>query len=253
MRKQDGYTPGAPCWVDTWQPDPHAATRFYGALLGWWFDEPVVMAETGGEYRTARVNDLQVAGIGQAPPSAPAVWSTSVRVERLEAMLVRVTTSGGAHLAGPVSVGDDGRLAVVADPEGAAFGLWEPDRRTGAELVGAAGSWAMSSLHTTDPERAAAFYGGLFGWELEAEVSGASYSEWQLAGELVAVLAATDGVSVPPHWSVNIAVDDVDAVCTRAGELGGAVLMAPFEGSGRRNAVIADPQGGVIALSGPAR
>ena len=110
----------------------------------------------------------------------------------------------------------------------------------------------MSSLHTADPERAAAFYGGLFGWALE-ELTAAPYSEWRLAGELVAVLATTDGASVPSHWSVNIAVGDVDAVCGRAAELGGAVLMAPFEGSGDRNAVVADPQGGVIALSGPVR
>jgi uncharacterized protein len=252
MNTQETSVPGAPCWVDTWQPDPDGATRFYAALLGWRFDEPVVVAETGGEYRVGRLDGRRVAGVGQAPPGSPAVWSTSVRVEGLELALEQVSALGGACLAGPLSVGGDGRLAVVADPLGVAFGLWEPGSRGGAEIVGEPGAWAMSSLHTTDVAAAAAFYGGLFGWEL-AEVAGAPFSQWRLGDELVAVVSTTDGAAVPAHWSVNLAVGDVDLACGRVAELGGAVLMAPLQAAGMRNAVIADPQGGVIALSGPAR
>jgi predicted enzyme related to lactoylglutathione lyase len=54
---------------------------------------------------------------------------------------------------------------------------------------------------------------------------------------------------VPPHWSVNFGVGDPDAVAQHATSLGGDVLMAPFDTPGFRNAVIADPQGGVIAVS----
>ncbi len=266
MDKQEMYAPGAPCWVDTWQPDPRAATRFYGALLGWRFDEPAVVAETGtgtgpgtrtgtrtsGEYHTGRLDGRRVAGVGQGPAGTGAVWTTSIRVEQLEAALVRVQASGGTRLVGPVSIGSDGRLAMIADPEGVGLALWEAGERVGAELSRVPGTWAMSSLHTTDPERAAAFYRGLFGWTLE-EAAGAPFSQWQLDGELVAVMTATDGTSVPAHWSVNIAVSDVDAACHSASELGGTVLMAPFGGAGMRNAVVADPQGGVIAVSSPAR
>lgn len=254
MTMQDNDVPGAPCWIDAWQPDPRAATRFYGALLGWRFDEPVLVAETGGEYHTARLDARRVAGVGQAPAGAPAVWTMSVRVERLEPMLERVEGSGGARLVGPVSIGSEGRLALVADPVGVTFGLWEPapGGRTGAEIAGVPGGWAMSSLHTTDPTRAAAFYGEQFGWVLD-EVPGAPFSEWRLGGELVAVVTGTDGTSVPAHWGVNLAVSDVDAACDLAAKLGGTVLMSPCEGSGLRNAAIADPQGGVVALSGPTR
>ncbi len=56
MRKRDEYPPGAPCWVDTVQPDPRAALRFYGPLLGWSFDPPVPMpGGLPGDYFTARV------------------------------------------------------------------------------------------------------------------------------------------------------------------------------------------------------
>jgi len=250
MNTQDDDAPGAPCWVETWQPDPRAAARFYGALLGWRFDEPTIVAETGGGYLTARLDGRRVAGIGQGPPGAPAVWSTSIRVARLESEVTRVQAAGGSHLAGPLSVGDDGRLAVVADPAGVAFGLWEPRGRIGAELTGRPSTWAMSALHTPDPERAAAFYGDLFGWELAPD-DGAPFSRWELGGRLVAVLAGTDGAAVPAHWAVNLAVGDVDAVTARATSLAGVVLMAPFDTPGLRNAVIADPQGAVLALSGP--
>lgn len=220
MTKQDSYAPGAPCWVDTWQPDPRDAARFYGSLLGWQFEEPpAVVAETGGEYLTARLDGRGVAGIGQGPPSVPAVWSTSICVARLEPVLERVEAGGGSRIAGPLSIGPDGRLAVVGDPAGVAFGLWEPRRRTGAELVGRPNTWAMSSLHAADPERAAVFYGGVFGWELEPP-GDAPFSHWRLGGRRVAVLAATDGTTVPPHWSVNLAVADVGAAAARAAALG---------------------------------
>lgn len=69
----------------------------------------------------------------------------------------------------------------------------------------------------------------------------------------MAVVTATDGVAVPPHWSVNLAVSDADAIAEHAAVLGGTVTMAPMDTPGLRSAVIADPQGGVIAVSAAAR
>lgn len=240
---------GAPCWVDTLQPDPRAALRFYGPLLGWTFDEATVMPSgLPGEYYAARVAGRLVAGIGQAPPSSPAVWAMYVRVEDVEQAVGRIREAGGAALAGPFDAGPDGRLAVVADATGAPFGLWEAGRRVGAELAGEPGTWAMSSLHSTDPYRAQSFYYAVFGWELDP-VPGAPLARWRLAGEVVAVVTATDGVAVPQHWSVNFAVRDADATAEHATALGGTVLMGPLDTPGLRSAVIADPQGGTIAVT----
>jgi uncharacterized protein len=249
--ERDHFPVGAPCWVDTLQPDPRAALGFYGPLLGWQFDDPVPMpGGLGGEYFPARVDGRLVSGIGQAPPGSPAVWSTYVRVDDAEGALERARQEGGTALAGPLDAGEDGRLAVLADATGVPFCLWQAGRRPGAELVGEPGAWAMSSLHTPDLERARAFYGAVFGWEL-APVPGAAYAAWRLAGEVVAVATATDGVAVPPHWSVNFVVRDADAVAEHAVALGGGVVLAPMDTPGLRNAVIADPQGGFIAVSAP--
>ncbi len=253
MSTREDYPAGAPCWVDTLQPDPRAALRFYGPLFGWTFDEATSMP-TGlkGEYFAARTAGRLVAGIGQAPPSSPAVWSTYMRVEDIEQTLARAKDAGGGRLAGPFQAGSDGRLAVLADATGVPFCLWQAGRRVGAELVNEPNAWAMSSLHSTDLERAQTFYRAVFGWELDP-VPGTPLFQWRLSGQVVAVVTATDGVAVPAHWSVNFAVRDADAIAEHAAALGGSVVMAPMNTPGFRSAVIADPQGGVIALSAAAR
>ena len=109
----------------------------------------------------------------------------------------------------------------------------------------------MSSLHTPDVERATVFYNTVFGWEL-VPVPNAPFSQWRLGGHVIVVVTATDGSAVPPHWSVNVAVGDADAVAQHATALSGTVVMGPFDTPGFRNAVIADPQGGVIAVSATA-
>ncbi len=253
MDEQQHYPAGAPCWVDTWQPDPRAACGFYGALFGWSFDDAVPMPDgLPGEYFVARLAGRLVAGVGQAPASAPAVWTTYVCVGDVERALVRAERAGGKRLAGPLDAGPEGRLGLLADATGVPLGLWEPGRRLGAESVDQPHAWAMSSLHTTDPERSQAFYGTVFGWEPEA-VPGAPFARWRLADRVVAVVTATDGVAVPPHWSVNFAVRDADAIAERASALGGGVLMAPTDTPGFRSAVTADPQGGVVAVSAARR
>ena len=215
-----------PCWVDTLQPDPGAAAEFYGALFGWAIDEGV-----------ARLDGRRVAGLVPAPPGVPAFWITSVRVEALEPAIARVTEAGGSLL----GQSPEYRTAAVLDPAGVAFGLRED---VGFEAAGVPGAWAMSALHTPDPEGALRFYGELFGWQAE----GSPLVRWTLEGEVIAVMTETvEGV--PPHWAVNFRVADVDTTIARATELGGTVLLGPVEAEGLRNAVIADPQDGVFAIS----
>jgi len=252
MTARDTRSVGAPCRVDTFQPDPRAAMDFYGPLFGWSFDDPAPMPSgLEGDYFTARLRGQPVAGIGQAPPLSRPSWNTHVRVEAIGPSLVRAEQAGGRVLAGPFGVGSEGALAVVADATGVPFFLSEPGRGDDAVLADVPDSWAMSSLHTTDIDAAASFYGTMFGWELDS-VPDAGFALWRLSGEIVAVVSATDGVAVPPHWSVNFAVRDADALAEHAVTLGGTIVLAPMNTPGFRNAVIGDPQGAFIAVSAPA-
>lgn len=238
MAHRDTSSVGAPCWVETFQLDPRAATEFYGPLFGWTFDE----TETGF---TALLDGRRVAGIGRAPAASQVGWLTYVRVADVAEILARAENAGGTGLLGPTPAGPDTDIALLTDAGGVPFGLLAG---SGVEVVDEPNTWAMSSLHTTDVDRADAFYGNVFGWEL-ATVPGAGFAEWRLGDRRVAVVTATDGVAVPPHWSINFTVRDADAFAERAVALGAALLMPPTDTPGFRSAVVRDPQGGVVAVS----
>jgi len=269
---RDAYPPGVPCWVDTWQPDVDAAATFYGGLFGWEFEERL----PGGEvsYRIARLHGLQVAAVGSLPPGASqAAWNTYVAVEDVDAVAAAARAAGGSVLAGPFDVGDAGRMAALADPSGAEFSIWRARGRTGAELVNAAGSWNWSNLLTTDMPGSASFYGAVFGWHADAMSFGEDESAMLRLpgyGEFLAqrdpdlrrrhaeahvppsfsdaigwMLAAGD----EPHWSVTFAVDDPDSIAARAADLGGCVVVAPYDVGPVRLGVLRDPQDAEFTVS----
>jgi predicted enzyme related to lactoylglutathione lyase len=141
-------------------------------------------------------------------------------------------------------------MAVLADPAGVAFAVWQARHRSGAALVGVPNSWAMSALHTPDLGVSERFYGEVFGWQLIRHEQ-SELCEWRLQDRMIAVATPTDGVGVPPHWAINFAVADADSFAARARSLGAAVVIEPMDTPGFRSAVIADPQGAVLAVSAP--
>lgn len=251
------YPFGAPCWVETLQPDPDAAMAFFSELMDWTFDE-------GGPngYRTARVDGRRVAGIGQAPAMLDrGAWITYVLVADLDQTVTAVREAGGAVLFDPLDDGLGERTALFTDPSGAVFGARQGTSPTVAERIDAANAWQMSALHTSGLLAAETFYNKVFGWRLEPQpYSGVSL--WRLMGstrrasdpalpdDVVAVAASTDpGPDAPAYWAVNVQVSNADEIAARAAELGGTILMPPTDGPGFRNAVLADPGGGVLAIS----
>ena len=268
MSEPETYPTGAPCWVETLQSQPQAASDFYGQLLGWEFGRPGPMpGDLPGEYYVARVRGRDVAGVGSRPdlggPAVP-LWNTCVRVASANDAVATAQAAGGTLLIGPLEALPAGRLAVLVDPVGAAFCVWEARGREGAQLVNEPHTWAMSSLHTTDAEGAKAFYGSMFGWHPEALGSPETHMTlWRLPGDVgeetehpiprdvVAVMApAGDAAApVPPHWNVNFYVDGVDAAVAHAICLGGHVIVPPVDTPGFRSAALADPQGAVFSVS----
>ena len=276
MSEQDRYIPGVPCWVDTSHPDPEAATTFYGGLFGWAFED-VMPADAPVRYFMARLPGGDVAAIsGQMPdaPPQPAAWNTYVWVDDADATAAKARAAGGTVLVAPMDVFASGRMAVLADPEGAAISLWQPKAHRGAAVVNEHGSVNFNNLNSRDLAAAEAFYGAVFGWELLTVGDGAMWAlpaygdflERRTPGmrqnmadmgapprfeEVVAgaLTIPDDQPDVPAHWGVTFAVDDADAIATRAAELGGTVVVAPFDAPWVRMTVIADPQGATFTAS----
>jgi predicted enzyme related to lactoylglutathione lyase len=276
MPDRDEYLPGVPCWADTSQPDPDGAAIFYGGLFGWDL-ENVMPEESGGKYYIGRLRGGDVAAISSQPEGAPptAAWSTYIAVESADETAGKVREAGGQILADPFDVMDAGRMAICADPEGAVFCIWQAGNHRGARVVNEAGAVVFNGLNTRDVDGAKGFYGSVFGWET-LDVGG-SFTAWTLPGygdyleelspglrERVRETGAQSGFEdvvaainpitpeqgdVPAHWSITFGTDDADATAARAAELGGTVVVAPFDAPWVRMTVIADPQGAVFTAS----
>ena len=252
MSERDGYQPGVPCGIAAAYPNPGDAARFYGQLLGWEAEE------AGDGHLSCRLRGRDAAVIGPAPEGAPeaAFWITHIWVDDAGEAAHKVGAAGGSLLAEPFAVPGGARVAVVADPQGAVFALLEPGELRGAEVVNEPGAWAMSILASSDAEAAKRFYGQVFGWEADG-FEGAWL--WRLPGfvggeplqpvprDVVGVMVPAEGR--PPSWNVNFWVADADDTAARAEELGGSVVVPPFDSQVSRDAVLADPQGAVFSVT----
>jgi uncharacterized protein len=139
------YPPGVPCWIDTAQPDPEAATRFYGGLFGWEFEDQMP-AEAPGSYFMARLQGRDVAAIGSPQDGAPPtpVWNTYIAVDSADETAAKVAKAGGTTLAEPFDVFDAGRMGIFSDPSGAVFSVWQAKQTIGAQLVNEPGTWTSA-------------------------------------------------------------------------------------------------------------
>jgi predicted enzyme related to lactoylglutathione lyase len=281
MNERTRYPAGVPCWVDTAQPDPDAAVRFYGGLFDWEFEDSMP-AGAPGRYYIARLRGGPVAAVGSPPDGAPPVpvWNTYVCVDNADATAAKVEHAGGQVIAPPFDVVDAGRMATFAGPGGAVFCVWQPRKHIGAMRVNEPGTWVSSDLNTRDLEGAKAFFGAMFGWELTPIDFGLGESGmWRLPGysdfleridpgvrqrhtDAGAPEGFTDAIgwlqvmtsdqfpdSVPSHWAVTFSVDDTDAVAERAQKLGGTLTVPPMDVPYSRMAVVTDPQGAVFTIS----
>jgi predicted enzyme related to lactoylglutathione lyase len=260
MSSRDEYPQGVPCWVDVAADDPQAATGFYRELFGWEFTGPGAMpGDPPGSYYVARKGGRDIAGISSKPAADVAsAWMTYVAVENADDAVARARDAGATVVAPPFDADPAGRMAVLVDPAGAVFAVWEARLRRGAQLVNEPGAWAMSALLAGDVAPAAAFYETAFGWNAETMDGGpvmllrrpgyvGGEPHQPVPRDVVAVVLP--GQPGDARWMVDFWVSDADGVAARAAELGGAVLEAPHDIPGFRQAVIADPEGAALSVS----
>ncbi|MCW2926820.1 MAG: 27 kDa antigen [Thermoleophilia bacterium] len=259
------HLPGHFYFTDLHTTDVDAACAFYAGMFGWQFDE---IPGAPNRYVPARIDDRSKAAIGglseeRAAAGTPSHWMPYLNVENVDATITRAQELGGTVTAEAVDVFDMGRMAVLTDPTGARFGIWQ-DAQPGVTTVkDEHGSPFWYELHTSDLDAALAFYGGLVGWTTDAMQMGPDMTYHLIvpeqvddvqtgAGGKMGQMQAAREAGAPSQWFSYFNVDDADAAFTKAQEHGARAVMEPHDipGAGR-SCWVEDPTGAQIAMMRP--
>jgi len=234
-------------WHEQVSSEPEQAKGFYTQLFGW---DTEVFKPGEADYTMISSGGQSHGGFGKAMEGAPPPhWLSHVRVASLDETIEKATRAGGKLAAGPFEMGEVGRIAIIADPQGAYISAYEPE----SEGPGAEGVFVWDELGTTDVEEAQRFYEDVFGWTTSD--MGPDYGGYRIfnRGETgVAGLMGLPDESIPAHWQPYVAVDDPDATTAKATQLGGSTIVEPMDvPKVGRIGVLRDPQGATFGIIKP--
>ncbi|HKF20658.1 MAG TPA: VOC family protein [Candidatus Angelobacter sp.] len=260
MANIEKHPAGSFCWIELVTTDQNAAKQFYTSLFGWSVtDNPMGPGEF---YSIFKLRGRDVAAgytlrKDQLDRGVPVHWSLYIAVDNADQAATKAAQAGGNILMPAFDVMDAGRMAVIHDPTGAAFSIWQPKRTQGIGVAGEDNALCWADLSTPDPDRAAKFYSSLFGWKLEkAEKDSSGYLHIKNGEDYIGGIppAAHRDPKSHAHWLLYLQVADVEAAVVKAKQLGGKTLMPPkfMEGVGTW-AILADPQGAVFSVFKSAR
>ena len=140
-------------------------------------------------------------------------------------------------------------MAVIQDPQGGFFMVWEPKLHIGAGIVNAHGALSWNELATPDLEGSAAFYREMFDWKVEP------MEGMEMPYMVITTAAGTSNGGMrdaaetePTYWLVYLGADDIDSTMEKATELGGNALLGPMDIGVGKIGVVQDPQGAVFGV-----
>ncbi len=232
---------GTPSFAELNAPDLDAAEAFYGPLFGWTFDRgPAEM----NHYTTALLRGRPAAAFNPpmaGAPASPPQWLTHISTTDATAAATRAATAGAQVLLAPMPVMEFGVLAVIADPFGAVFALWQPHSDIGARVVNEPGAMIWNEHMSAHLNAAQDFYRTLFGYQYDdMSAEGFEYATFSIGDDAIGGMG---GGSEIARWVVTFAVADTDAAIATAQELGGRVHHEPQDTEYGRIAGIAGPFG----------
>lgn len=260
MAAIDKHPAGNFCWVELATSDQAAAKDFYTRLFGWTVNE-IPMGPTDS-YTIFELDGLAAAAAYTMQPAQrsggiPSHWMMYIAVDNVDASAARAAQLGGEVIDQPMDVFDAGRMAVIRDPTGGVFALWQAHKHIGSRIAQVPGALCWADLNTPDPQRASEFYSQLFGWKLEtAEKDASGYLHIKNGEHFIGGIqpASQRNPGAPPHWLAYVLSNDCDATAVAAKKMGAKFYLPPMtmEGVGRM-AVVSDPQGAVFAIFQPTR
>jgi hypothetical protein len=210
-----------------------------------------------GVYTILKQNGKDVGALYTMPEEmtsngVPPHWMSYISVANADETAAKAKSLGATLMKEPFDVFTMGRMAVIQDPTGALFALWQPGTHPGAGVVNTPNSLCWNELATKDAAKAGEFYSGVFGWEKNVQQMGPMTYTSFMNGDRPAGGMYEPGPEmgeVPPNWMVYFAVTDTDATVASATELGGKSCVPPMDVPGvGRMAVMTDPQGAAFAV-----
>lgn len=247
---------GTFAWVDLGTSDLEKAKAFYGALFGWTMEVEGQQCEEC-PYAMIRLDGKLVGGAytlceEQHKMNVPPHWMSYLAVRDAAATTARAEAQGGKVLVGVTDIFDMGKMALLQDPQGAVFALWQGAALPGVEVRDEDNTFCWQELNVKDPEAVLPFYQAVAGWAVQKhDMPTGAYHVFQAGETVVAGAMAIDPAwgDVPPHWAVYFMVADIQDAVEKAKSLGATVHLAPLavEGVGSI-ACLADPQGAVFSL-----
>jgi hypothetical protein len=256
MSETQEHAPGTFCWIEIGVTDQEGGKKFYSSVLGLeGSDSPLPNGET---YTMLRKGGADIAGLYKMErPGVPARWMVYIAVESVDETASKVEGLGGKVVAPAFDVMESGRMAVVQDPKGAMFSLWEPRQHKGFGRICEPGTPFWFELTTPDTAAAEKFYGELFGWttQVTAQTPVGPYKVFSSGGKLVGALVAAlpEWGDAVPLWISCMAVADCDVAVARAVELGGRAFEGPVDIPGfGKYANVQDREGARFQIFTPA-
>lgn len=236
-------------WYDLFTSDPKAAEAFYTKVANWgtqaWQDG----------YTMWTANGQPIGGVMTLPPGMTKPhWVAYITVPDVDQSVEQAIRLGGTSVSPAEDVPSVGRLAVLADPQGAVFAVFTPtDAPPAPEKDPAIGEFSWHELGTTDYKAGFAFYEQIFGWEKSAEHDmgemGVYFIFKRNGKDLGGMYTMPPGMPIGPHWMQYVRVDSADAAADRVKAGGGQIVNGPMDvPGGDRVAVCGDPQGGAFAV-----
>jgi predicted enzyme related to lactoylglutathione lyase len=237
-------------WFDYVSNDAPKAHAFFSELFNWKAKNAPLPG--GRSYTMIALGDTPIGGYTQPPP-VHTHWLSYLQVADARATADKVMSLGGTVVKRSFPVGDVATMALVVDPLGAAFALWQPNQvHDGGDYKGIDGAWIWNELYTDARDRSVAFYKAIGGFEVAAVDMGGGdrgsdrYEILMCNGKGHAGIIELRGVA--PHWMPYVQVADTDATVDKAKKLGAKVKkLQTVPGLGRL-AVFIDPQGAPFGI-----
>jgi predicted enzyme related to lactoylglutathione lyase len=253
MPQIDEFRIGTFCWAELSTNDQQGAKAFYSRVFGWTpVDLPIGPEQfyTMFQLEQREVGAAATLSQDQMEHGVVPHWMLYVGVENADATVAKAESLGARNLVKPFDVFDAGRMAVLQDPTGAIFSIWQAKTSIGLRLTGVPGTLCWADLATPDQPAAEVFYRSLFGWELTRGEVHTGYLHIINRGEYIGGIPpaeAFDGVS--PHWLLYFLAAQLEPALEHVKQGGGTVVVPAMEiEKTGRFAVLQDPQGAFFAL-----